>query len=175
MRVIAGKYRRRKLESIPGPETRPMLDRMRETLFNIIQTEVDGKVFADLYSGTGAVGIEALSRGASQAIFVESNSRATRVIDRNLATVDAQSDATVVLRPVAEALPSIEADIYFLGPPYPLEDEYTNTLTVLAEKSADFVIAQHSSKLDLPKNFGELTLSGRRKMGANTLSFYRKQ
>ncbi len=174
MRVIAGKYRRRKLESLPGPETRPMLDRMRETLFNIIQDEVVGKVFADLHAGTGAVGIEALSRGARQAYFVESNGKATRVIDANLANIGAQSSASVLLRPVAQALESFEADVYFLGPPYPLEAEYAKTLTALSEKSVDLVIAQHSVKLDLAEAFGPLKLTDRRKLGSNVLSFYRR-
>ena len=150
-----------------------MLDRVRETLFNIIQSEVVGKVFADLYAGTGAVGIEALSRGASRAIFVESNGKATKVIDANLSNIGAQASATVLLRPVAAALESFEADVYFLGPPYPLESEYTKTLTALSEKSADLVIAQHSSKLELAESFGSLGLTDRRKLGSNVLSFYR--
>jgi len=173
MRVIGGKYRRRKLESLPGLETRPMLDRVRETLFNILQDQVAGKVFADLYAGTGAVGIEALSRGASRSYFVENNGKATRVIDANLTSVGAQSSASVLLRPVAEALESIEADIYFLGPPYPLKGEYTKTLTALSEKPCELVIAQHSVKLDLAEEFEQLKLTDRRKLGANVLSFYR--
>lgn len=173
MRIIAGKYRRRNLLSLEGEETRPMLDRMRETLFNVLQTEVPGAVFADLYAGTGAVGIEALSRGAKQAIFVEQNPKAVRVIEANLHAFGASADALVRLKTVEEALPEIEADLYFLGPPYPAVEEYGKTLAALAEKGAKLAVAQHDRKLDLEKRYGALKRTRVLKMGHNVLSFYR--
>lgn len=173
MRIIAGKYGRRKLLSLEGLETRPMLDRMRETLFNVLQLEVPGAVFADLYAGTGAVGLEALSRGAKQAIFVEKNPKAVRVIEANLHAFGASADALVRLRTVEEALPDMEADIWFLGPPYPAVEEYKKTLDALAEKGVRLAIAQHDRKLALEERYGALERKRLMKLGANALSFYR--
>lgn len=173
MRVIAGLYRRRKLESLEGQQTRPMLDRIRETLFNILQLDVPGKVFADLYAGTGAVGIEALSRGASQAVFVEDNPKAVRVIESNLHALGADKGARVLMRPVEKALPDIDADIWFLGPPYPAVEEYAKTLTALAEKGVKLAIAQHARRQNLPEQVGPLTRIRVVRIGSNALSFYR--
>ena len=84
MRVIAGKARRLNLKTIPGNETRPTTDRIKETLFNILQPEIPGCRFLDLFSGSGAIGIEALSRGAEYAVFVEKNPKACTCIRENL-------------------------------------------------------------------------------------------
>ncbi len=151
-----------------------MLDRMRETLFNILQPEIEGAVFADLYAGTGAVGIEALSRGAKQAIFVEANRAAARVIAENLQTMGAERDGLLIQAAVAQALTRIaEADIWFLGPPYDAAEEYAATLASLSEKGARLVIAQHGKKPDLPAEVGLLRRVRVVKMGSNVLSFYR--
>src|SRR6185369_1737309 len=95
MRVIAGEFRRRLLKSVPGLDTRPTPDRMRETLFNILALRIEGASFADLYAGTGAVGIEALSRGARSVLFVEANRAAVGVIRQNLKSLGAESRADV--------------------------------------------------------------------------------
>lgn len=175
MRIIAGKYRRRQLKSLPGLETRPMLDRMRETLFNILQLEVPGVVFADLFAGTGAVGIEALSRGARQAILVEANPRAVKVIEDNLRTLGAGADALVIPSRVEAALARIDADIWFLGPPYADHDAYHKTLHALAEKGATLAIAQHDSKLELRDRYDALAKTRVVKAGSNALSFFRAE
>ena len=175
MRVIGGRFRRRRLKSLEGKATRPMLDRMRETLFNILQTEIEGARFVDLYAGTGAVGVEALSRGAAKVTFVESNRDAARLIEENLRAVGAERGETLLIQTsVKQALPRIEsADIWFLGPPYEATQEYLETLDTLAEKRAPLVIAQHSSRLELPAGAGPLERVRIVKMGANALSFYR--
>lgn len=152
-----------------------MLDRMRETLFNILQLEVPGAVFADLYAGTGAVGIEALSRGAERAYFVENDPKAARVIEENLRALGAREDAVVRLGDVARALPDIEADIWFLGPPYAAEEQYLATLSALGERGAKLVIAQHGKSWAPPERFGTLRKSRVAPMGANVLSFYRPE
>ena len=85
MRVIAGEFRSRVLKSLPGLDVRPTPDRLRETLFDVLAARVDGVVFADVYAGTGAVGIEALSRGAARAIFEEQNRSAVGVDSRQSA------------------------------------------------------------------------------------------
>lgn len=173
MRVVAGKYRRRQLKSLPGSETRPMLDRMRETLFNILQNEVPGTVFADVYAGTGAVGIEALSRGAEFAIFIEKHRAAGRVIEDNLVTLDARRDAKILLAEASEALKEIEADIIFLGPPYPAHEEYEKCLQLLGEGFDGLVVAQHAKTHDLGDSYGRLRKYRLKKIGSNALSFYR--
>ncbi len=175
MRVIAGRYRRRQLKSLSGNETRPMLDRLRETLFNILQLEVPGTVFADLFSGTGAVGIEALSRGARQAILIEANPAAVEVIEGNLESLGAQADALVIPTRVEAALPRVEADIWFLGPPYADHDAYHKTLHALAEKGVALAIAQHDTKLELRDRYDALERVRVVKAGSNALSFYRRE
>jgi 16S rRNA (guanine(966)-N(2))-methyltransferase RsmD len=173
LRVIAGRFKRRHLQSLPGEETRPMLDRMRETLFNVLQGQVEGKVFADLYAGTGAVGIEALSRGAARVIFVESGAAAVELIRANLRAVGAQDEARIVFSPVNKALPAVQADIVFLGPPYHAADEYRSTLTLLGESVPPLVIAQHDRAHPLAGQYGRLERFRVIEMGRNALSFFR--
>src|SRR5580693_6500219 len=95
MRIIAGVYRSRKLKSIPGLDTRPTPDRLREALFNVLAPRIAGTVFAALYAGTGAVGIEALSRGASRAIFVEQSRAAVDIIRENLRSLGLEARSQV--------------------------------------------------------------------------------
>ncbi len=175
MRVIAGRYRRRVLASLPGTSTRPMLARMRQTLFDILQGVIEGRVFADLYAGTGAVGIEALSRGARRAVFVESGTAASRVIRRNIETLGIGSEAVVRLAQVHQVISEIEADIYFLGPPYEAESEYARTLALLAEKPAEWVVAQHGHRLELAERYGSLAKARVVKVGSNRLSMFRPE
>lgn len=175
MRVIGGKYRRRQLLSPESSGTRPMLDRMRETLFNILQFEMEGVVFADLYAGTGAVGIEALSRGAKKAFFVEQNRDAARGIAANLQLLGAEADAVVIQSSAKDALPRIDADTWFVGPPYADHEAYTSTITALAAKGAKLVIAQHAKRHDLPEAFGPLTRVRTVQIGSSALTFYRSE
>ena len=116
MRVIAGKARRLNLKTIPGNETRPTTDRIKETLFNILQPEIPGCRFLDLFSGSGAIGIEALSRGAEYAVFVEKNPKACTCIRENL------SFGKLLNMDVLQALRSLEGgepfDCIFMDAPY---------------------------------------------------------
>ena len=116
MRVIAGKARRLNLKTIPGNETRPTTDRIKETLFNILQPEIPGCRFLDLFSGSGAIGIEALSRGAEYAVFVEKNPKACTCIRENL------SFTKLLNMDVLQALRSLEGgepfDCIFMDAPY---------------------------------------------------------
>src|SRR5215475_9229676 len=95
MRVIGGEFRSRLLKSLPGLDVRPTPDRLREALFNILAPRIEGASFADLYAGTGAVGIEALSRGASRVLFVEQDRTAVGVIRQNLKSLGADARADV--------------------------------------------------------------------------------
>jgi 16S rRNA (guanine(966)-N(2))-methyltransferase RsmD len=173
MRVIAGEFRSRRLKSIPGEATRPTSDRLRETLFDILQTAVEGAVFVDAYAGTGAVGIEALSRGARHAYFLERDRTALAAIRENVASLKLEARATVVPGPVLQTIRRQRADIVFLDPPYPLEREYSAALESLAADPPALVIVQHSVRLALADGYGSLTRSRLLKQGDNALSFYR--
>lgn len=173
MRVIAGKFRRHTLLTLDGNSTRPMLGRMRQRLFDILQGSIEGCVFADLYAGTGAVGIEALSRGAERAWFVESNARAARVIRRNLSALGVRDQARVRIARVHQVIGRIAADIYFLGPPYEATREYFLTLKALSIRPANWVIAQHGKQLELADRYASLFKTRVVRVGPNRLSMYR--
>ena len=135
MRVIAGNARRLRLVTPEGNDTRPTQDRIKETLFNMIQNQVPGAVFIDLFAGSGGIGIEALSRGAVRAVFVENNVNAYKCILENLKTTHFEEQATVLKQDVVLGLRSIkekEADIIFIDPPYHGE-LYKRTLSQLSE------------------------------------------
>lgn len=173
MRVIGGEYRSRRLQSMPGMDVRPTPDKVRESLFNILSPEIEGSVFVDAYAGTGAVGIEALSRGARHAIFIEKDKHAASLIRANLASLGAESKARVIHGGAAIYLGSIEADIVFIDPPYPKEREYEASLEALEAKPPKLVIVQHSSRFALKEAYGPLQRTRNVKYGDNTLSFYR--
>jgi 16S rRNA (guanine(966)-N(2))-methyltransferase RsmD len=172
MRVIAGEFRSRVLKSIPGDATRPTPDRLRETLFDILGPRIEGVVFVDAYAGTGAVGIEALSRGARHAIFLEKDRFAVETIRDNLASLKVERRATVVKGLVLLALPRSTAETVFLDPPYALEREYTAALDLLSQTPPALTIVQHSIRLALADTFGALRRTRVVKQGDNALSFF---
>ena len=175
MRVIGGEFRSRLLKSVPGMDTRPTPDRLREALFNILTPRLEGAVFADLYAGTGAVGIEALSRGAARVICVEQSRDAVKVIHENLASLGATARVQVRQGRVRTIIPSIQADIVFLDPPYALEQEYGTVLELLGSRPPGLVIVQHDPHLDLAESYGGLKRVRLAKQGSNCLSFYEPQ
>ena len=123
MRVIAGKARRLNLKTVPGMETRPTTDRIKETLFNILQPELLDCHFLDLFSGSGAIGIEALSRGALSAVFVENNRQAVTCIRENLTKTKLMPQAEIMSVDCQTAIDRLENgkrhfDIVFMDPPY---------------------------------------------------------
>ena len=121
MRVIAGKYRSLQLKTPKGNNTRPTLDRIKETLFNMIQNEVPGCIFVDAFAGSGAIGIEALSRGARHCYFIENNKEAYGCITDNLNFTHATNESTLLKNDILMSLSMINAshvDIFFLDPPY---------------------------------------------------------
>ena len=135
MRVIAGTRRSIPLVTIDGKETRPTTDRIKETLFNIINPEIQGAAFLDLFSGSGSIGIEALSRGAKVSFFVENNAKAVRCIRENLAHTKLEADAVVMQKSVLSAIYELSLkkcrfDIVYMDPPYHkgLEEETLKAL-----------------------------------------------
>jgi 16S rRNA (guanine966-N2)-methyltransferase len=173
MRVIGGEFRSRVLKSLPGLDVRPTPDRLRESLFSILAPRLAGALFADLYAGTGAVGIEALSRGAQRAIFVEHSPASVEVIRANLKSLGLEHRSRVWQGRAASLIPKIEtADIAFLDPPYPQEHEYARAMLALADEPPSLVIAQHSSRFSMEESYGVLKRSRVVKQGDNTLSFF---
>jgi 16S rRNA (guanine(966)-N(2))-methyltransferase RsmD len=184
MRVIAGTFRSRLLTSPPGDQTRPTSDRLRETLFNILSPRIPGAQFADLYSGTGAVGIEALSRGAAHVFFAESAPPALKSLRTNLKNLKiaggfALEDRGVMplLQRLAKKPPPL--DLIYLDPPYLDEEAYTQTLGFLGAHPAllapdGMVITEHAtkSKFQLAERYGSLTRTRIYKQGDTSLTFY---
>lgn len=145
MRVIAGKARSLKLKTPEGLETRPTTDRIKETLFNMLQPYLPDAVFLDLFSGSGSIGIEALSRGAKHAYFIENHKNAIACIQDNLKFTRLMDDATIVKQDVLSALSGIrekEADVIFMDPPYGLsyEKQVLEVLTKMPYVTPDTLI-----------------------------------
>lgn len=183
MRVIAGQFRSRVLQAPPGTGTRPTSDRLRETLFNILGERVRQANFADLYAGSGAVGVEALSRGARAAHFVEKAAPPLVALRKNLAALGLQAQGTVDGRPVHRALEDKAKtvggwDLVFLDPPYDAVEEYTATLSLLARHATRLlapdalVVAEHANRYALPEQFGTLVRQRLLRQGDAALSFY---
>jgi 16S rRNA (guanine966-N2)-methyltransferase len=184
MRVIAGTYRSRLLSAPRGTLVRPTSDRLRETLFNVIAPKVPGSRFADLYAGSGAVGIEAISRGAEHVWFAEKAPEAVRAIRANLASLKIAGGFALEDRGVGALLSRIATkgmalDVVFLDPPYEDENEYTGTLgffgsersrVLLAESAV--VIAEHLKKKKLLDRFGRLERTRLLEQGDAALSFF---
>ncbi len=187
MRVIAGKYRSRPLQSMPGMEIRPTSDRLRETLFDVLcagnKNALAGMMFVDLFAGTGAVGIEALSRGAGSAVFVESSAKAVALIRENLKSLGVETGYTLVRADVSSAFRKIEAvgssaGIVFLDPPYAGQALYRETLEALSQWSSvtaeTVVIAEHDKRFDPDEVVGALRRYRKLAQGDAALSFYKK-
>jgi 16S rRNA (guanine966-N2)-methyltransferase len=186
MRVIAGTYRSRILKSLQGLALRPTSDRLRETLFNVLGPGIVGSRFLDLFAGTGAIGIEALSRGAAGATFVEKHSPAAALIRRNLESLKISTGARVLVGDALRALEKLSAkckqsdelfNYVFLDPPYAAAEDYARILRFLSAAtflaSGVVVIAEHYHKFDLAECFGTLQRVRVLKQGDAALSFYR--
>ena len=183
MRVIAGKFKSRKLEAPAGMQTRPTSDRLRETLFNVVAPMVADSVWLDLFAGSGAVGIEALSRGARSVYFIESASAAVRTIRKNLHTLGINESAEVIERDAAVGLRMLDSqavacDFVFLDPPYRKMGDYEQVLGFLSQSRLlalqSQVIAEHDKHFDPGNEFGSLRRHRTLRQGDAVLSFYRR-
>ncbi|HXE75907.1 MAG TPA: 16S rRNA (guanine(966)-N(2))-methyltransferase RsmD [Candidatus Xenobia bacterium] len=182
MRIIAGEFKSRRLKTLPGEKTRPTSDRLRETLFNVLGASVQGAVFADCYAGSGAVGLEALSRGAEFVYFLENHRSAVRVIEANLKSLDVEAGFEILHVDVCAGLRSlaqrgVRLDIAFLDPPYKDAEAYARTLALLGESNllapGAAVIAEHHRKLALGERHGSLTCTRTLRQGDSILTFYK--
>jgi 16S rRNA (guanine966-N2)-methyltransferase len=184
MRVIGGIHRSRLLVAPKGITTRPTSDRLKETLFNILQPRIEGCRFVDLYAGTGAVGIEAISRGAVHTWFAENADVSIVALRANLAALRITSGYTIEDRGVGAMLQKLakltgQIDVVFLDPPYEAESEYLNTLNYFGSAKGRgllspgaVVVAEHATRTKLPERFGSLHHVRLSKQGDASLSFY---
>jgi 16S rRNA (guanine(966)-N(2))-methyltransferase RsmD len=183
-RVIAGSARGIRLRA-PGAGTRPFADRVKQTLFAILEPDLQGARVLDLFAGSGAGGIEALSRGAANAIFVEKDQGAAAVIDTNLRAAGlAGPNATVirwdVVRWLAEANAGAAFDLVLVDPPYAETDVLLRTLTALGAADAPLapgarVVAKHFWRDRPPDRIGLLASERDRRFGETALTFYRRE
>ncbi len=171
MRIIAGAYKGRNLKSPPSMQVRPTSDRLRETLFNVIAPRIEDARFLDLCAGTGAVGIEALSRGARHVTFVDRSRRSCQLIESNVELCRIPKEQYEIYQMTAEDFlrqPSTDSwDIVFFDPPY--KEDYLRTLELL---SGSLVIVEHHHKNQLPELLGNLHRIRVLKQGDSSLSFY---
>jgi 16S rRNA (guanine966-N2)-methyltransferase len=186
MRVIAGTLRRRTLEAPPGMATRPTSDRLRETLFNVLAPRIEGARFLDLYAGSGAVGIEAASRGAERVVLVERAAGALKILRANLESLGLRGGVRVEAVSVAAFLKKVRPesagfafDVVFMDPPYEAEDEYALALGLLGGDASrllatdGLVIAEHRRKEKLGERYGLLERTRVLEQGDAALSFYK--
>lgn len=182
--MIAGEYRSRLLEAPRGVTTRPTSDRLRETLFNVLGPIVEGSRFVDLYAGSGAVGIEAISRGADFVWFAESARPAVAAIRSNLSALKIAGGFALEDRSVAKLLQALvekerAAEVVFLDPPYEEAEEYESTLKFIARNHAAMladgavVVAEHAKKKPLEARYSVLERTRVLEQGDASLSFYR--
>lgn len=181
MRVIGGKYRGRRLKTARGLAVRPTSDRLRETLFNILAPRIKGGSLLDLCAGSGAVGIEALSRGASAVTFVERSRRACSAIRENLEAVGAAAEASIVNRDAVAALRQLAAagdryDVVFFDPPYE-SAIYSQVMRELGRGELlvpdGVVVVEHRTKRPTEREYGRLQMFRGVKQGDSSLAFYR--
>lgn len=189
MRVIAGSARGISLVSLKGNKTRPIQDRVKESLFNILSDAIPDSHVMDMYAGTGAIGIEALSRGAKSCIFVENDSDAIQVIKRNLESTRLLDKARVIKCDVFEVAQhlenkNIEIDLVLASPPYPLLEKspYRDKLLILFSSLCDkhiiqpegLIMLQHrKTELVIPPEAFYLKLFDTRVYGDTQLSFFK--
>jgi 16S rRNA (guanine966-N2)-methyltransferase len=179
VRVVSGEARSLRLHSVPGDTTRPITDRVKTALFNILMRRIEDAYFLDLFAGTGAVGIEALSRGAREAVFVEREERAASIIRRNLQGTGLADRARLVRKDVFKFIASYQGDqfdIVYVAPPQ-YRGLWARTLQALDMSSliapAGLAIAQIYPKEYEPLALTHLVLSDQRKYGSTLLCFYR--
>lgn len=186
MRIVAGKYGSRTIHSLRGMALRPTSDRLRETLFNILGAAIEGALFVDAYAGTGAVGIEAISRGADEVIFIEKHPAAVTLVRKNLAALEIRDGFEILAKDAVKGFEllasrrfggALQADFIFLDPPYADSEEYHRALEFLDRSHLlarnGRVIVEHKRRMALPDHLARLERTRMAEQGDTTLSFYR--
>ncbi|KEO81938.1 16S rRNA (guanine(966)-N(2))-methyltransferase RsmD [Tumebacillus flagellatus] len=182
MRVISGEFRGRRLAAVPGQNTRPTTDKVKESMFNIIGPYFEGGTALDLFAGTGGLGLEALSRGIEKAVFIDSDHRAISVVRENARTLGiSQARAEIFKNDARRALDALAArgmkfDLVFLDPPYKLTGLYEELILKMQEldllEPRAYVIAEHAADVKLPDAYGKLSRWRLAEYGEIGISFY---
>lgn len=184
VRVIAGSARGRRLFSVPGTGTRPVTDRVKESLFDILSADVQESTWLDLFGGTGAIGIEALSRGARSVVFIDKAHQAITTIRRNLALTGFAGSSEVIrgdaLRYIAQAAEGAQFDYIYVAPPQ-YQELWAEALRALDERALDgrsllapygqVIVQIHPREYD-PLMLQTLALQDERRYGSTLLLFY---
>lgn len=181
MRVIGGTLRGKTLSPLKGLKIRPTTDYLRESIFNILAGVAEGAVVLDLFAGTGSLGIEALSRGAATAVFVDNGSQAIKVLTRNIRACRLEGRSTILKRDIRRGLSFLKAightfDLVFIDPPYSKGfAERSAHLLDRAEATSDgaSIVIEHSRHEVLPERLGRFIRSDQRHYGKTLVSFYR--
>ena len=182
MRIISGTYRGLHLATLKGTKLRPTSDQLRETLFDVLGPRVEGSTFLDAYAGSGAVGLEALSRGASQVVFIEHHRPAIELIRKNLETLKIVSGFRLMTCQVLTGLERLgeegaRSHYVFLDPPYTEIREYHHALRQLGRAELllpdSLVVAEHSRHVFLEEEYGALRRTRLIRHGDAQLAFYR--
>ena len=178
MRVISGIAKGRKLTPLPGNVVRPTSDKVKEAVFSAIQFDIEGRRFLDLFAGSGQIGIEALSRGAKSAVFVDASQESVKVCKANIATVGFEERSKVVRSDALSFLnlTSEQFDIAFLDPPYN-KGLLLSALTLCTEKMSAFgkIICEHPPEVILPGQVGGFEVYRKYRYGKINVTVYTKE
>jgi 16S rRNA (guanine966-N2)-methyltransferase len=183
MRVISGQAKGRRLKAPKGRELRPTSDRVKEALFNILPHDLSARRVLDLFAGTGNLGLEALSRGAGQAVLVDISRDATQTIEENLRALEFTARSRVVTGSVFKSIRTLgrsgdRFDLIFLDPPYDKELVGETLKTIAAEgllMESGVAVAEHSVREKVAERYGTLVLTDRRRYGDTQLSFFARE
>ncbi len=180
MRIITGEYRGRRLEAPYGNDVRPTGDKVRESVFNLLMYDIEGAVFCDLFAGTGAVGLEALSRGAEKAYFCDASRDSIKIIKNNIEKCKASEKSRILAGDYLSVLRRIreKVDIFYIDPPYsagyyvPALEEI-DSLDLLSENG--IIIAEHRADEKLPEKAGRFRVFKEKKYGHTRLTMYSRE
>ncbi|MCQ2472148.1 MAG: 16S rRNA (guanine(966)-N(2))-methyltransferase RsmD [Clostridia bacterium] len=178
MRVITGTARGRVLETLPGEDVRPTTDRVKEAMFSIVQFELEGRRILDLFAGSGQLGIEALSRGASNAVFVDSSKDSVHCVKSNLLKTGLKSNAVVIQTDSLNFIKTSKEtfDVAFLDPPY-AKGLLQAALPFVAQRMSDggVIVCEHPKGEEMPLEANGFVLFREYKYGKTALTVYRKK
>jgi 16S rRNA (guanine966-N2)-methyltransferase len=182
MRVISGDFRGRRLKAVPGTNTRPTTDKVKESMFNIIGPYFEGGNALDLFAGTGGLGIEALSRGIEHCVFVDKDFKATSTVRENIEALGLKPRAQIYKNDARRALEQLAGrgstfDLVFLDPPYKLVGMYEETILYMQTSGLllddAYIIAEHDAEVELPERIGGAVRWRHATYGEIAISFYK--
>ena len=178
MRIISGSAKGRRLTPLPGLDVRPTTDKVKEGIFSAIQFDIEGRRFLDLFAGSGQMGLEALSRGAESAIFVDNSAESVKVVTSNVAACKFEASSKIVRSDALSflTLTKEKFDIAFLDPPY-MAGLLDKALILATQKMSDFgiIICEHPAEIELPEAVGGFTVYKKYRYGKINITTYKKE